>query len=103
MEGQKKKDGNASDTLRSFKERKDLEGWSSEVTAAFRNKRWLPPSLAKDKSVLLRPSLSRFHSSTEDTRIPVEFHFYKDETASAYIKQLHESFPFWFQQVIFFL
>lgn len=52
-----KTERNASDMLSSFKEKKTLEGWTSDVTAAFRNKRWLLPSLAEDKSVILRPNL----------------------------------------------
>lgn len=38
--GREEKDRDALDMLSSFKERKNLEDWNSEVTAAVRNKGW---------------------------------------------------------------
>lgn len=91
--------------LSSFKERKNLEGWNSKVTTAFRNKQWLFLSLAKDKSVVLRPNLPiGFINLQKTKKLSVGVPFYKDKMAGAYMKDsIEQEFYFLAPTRIFFL
>lgn len=75
---------------------------SSEGRAAFTNKWWPLPSLAGEKSAVLRPNPPTFHSSTAEANISAGVHCCKLKTASASMKdRLPWSLPFRFQQGLF--
>lgn len=88
-EEEEKKEGNASDVLSSFKERKKPRKPEFRSNGCLSKQMVFVPSLAKDKSVVRSETQSPpagFHSSTEDTNISVGIYSYDHETASASMK-----------------